>query len=442
MGRGRRCMSVWRGCCWRWGRYCVRAARRWRISEGAVGLVGVLLTLGRNSIVYDFFYVFVPGVSVFRLQEHMSFIVSFALAVLAAYQLVWWQDADEKDTRAFRWLAVGFLTVNVAALLVALLTDATQTGTLLFVTLLAGLFVYWVFNTHRGWVAGALLVALLVVDLFTITTRTDNFVPDTPENRVPAPAELDRLQVSDVSDIQWHVDGGAGVQAHGIYWRIPDIYGIGPIFLRSMEELRQIPVHRLWEVMAVRYATMIEEPPPEATLELLAYGQNMTGDEYKVFEVQNPRPFAHLVYATIHAQGDPAFARQFMADPNVDLREFGVVLEPLNLPGERPAISEVSAFEMVTPERLEITVSTETAALLTVAIPLYPGWQATVNGEEVEIVDVYAGLVGVPLDAGAAQQVVLRFRSQAVLLGGSISAITLLLALGASVVGFLRTRTV
>ncbi|MFN8375487.1 MAG: hypothetical protein U0694_21755 [Anaerolineae bacterium] len=75
---------------------------------------------------------------------------------------------------------------------------------------------------------------------------------------------------------------------------------------------------------------------------------------------------------------------------------------PFDLSGVRPPDAAVTGFTMVTPERLEMTVSTSQPALLTLALANYPGWRATVNGVDVPLIDTYAGLIGVPISAGQA----------------------------------------
>jgi uncharacterized membrane protein YfhO len=76
---------------------------------------------------------------------------------------------------------------------------------------------------------------------------------------------------------------------------------------------------------------------------------------------------------------------------------------------------------MVTPERIEMTVSSSDHALLTLAVPYYPGWRASVNGRPFGIVDVYAGLIGVPLNAGDGQRVVLEFAPTPQIVAGAIA---------------------
>jgi hypothetical protein len=266
-----------------------------------------------------------------------------------------------------------------------------------------------------------------VLDLLTIGTRSTNFVPDLPANREPPPALVETLAVPDGS-IQWHVDGAAGIQGRGTYFRIPDIYGTGPFSLQMMDELRTIPVERFWEALAVRYVTAIDEPPTDlVAMNLLAYGQNYDGVEYKVFELLNPRPFAWLVYDVRVAENNPLFARQIMSDPRVNLREMAVTTQPLpfELSGVRPLGAGVTDFVRVSPERLEMRVNSSENALLTLALANYPGWRAMVDGVDVPLIDTYAGLIGVPITAGEGQRVVVEFVPTTVYVGGVVSVVAL-----------------
>ncbi|HEX2619027.1 MAG TPA: YfhO family protein, partial [Phototrophicaceae bacterium] len=67
---------------------------------GTIIVIGLLLSLGSNSIVYDFFYLIVPGFGVFRQQERIASVISFALIMLACDQLGWLLNRDpEADTQ-------------------------------------------------------------------------------------------------------------------------------------------------------------------------------------------------------------------------------------------------------------------------------------------------------------------------------------------------------
>ncbi len=412
---------------------------------GTVALM-MALALGGHSIVYDLFYVVVPGFNTFREQERAASLAIFALVVLATYQIDWlmtrrgenkeYGENDEVDARRFRWVVLGHLILTGIAfgviVLAYLISDKKGLPGMIpdtfgFVFWISVLFSLWLVWFRRGpqVLLPAALVALIVFDLFTFGMKSPNFVTDNAVNRIQKPDHYQLLH-ADVEDIQWHVDGAAGIQTYGTYWRIPDIYGTGPFSLASIERLRQIRVDRRWEVLAVRYATMIADVPENVPVEVVGEGVNYDGQEYTVYELTDPRPFAQLVYQIREAKNDKD-ARVIMSEPWINLREIGVITDdlPFELSGERPDDAAVRAFKMVSAEYMEMEVSTSEPALLTVAVANYPGWRATVNGKKVDIVDTSAGLIGIPVPAGTGQKVTLQFVPMSVIVGGVVSVIAL-----------------
>jgi hypothetical protein len=182
--------------------------------------------------------------------------------------------------------------------------------------------------------------------------------------------------------------------------------------------------------------TQVDEPPAEADLALLAYGRNVHGEEYRVFELRDPRPMAWLVYDAIVAEGNPAWAREFIADPDVNLRDTAILTAapPIALGGQRP-LDASADFSMPTPEEMAITVTTSEPALLTLAVPMYPGWTAMVDGQPIPILDAYAGLMAVPLPTGEAMDVRVTFDPPLFRVSLALSFVTALLALIAGVAG-------
>ncbi len=172
---------------------------------------------------------------------------------------------------------------------------------------------------------------------------------------------------------------------------------------------------------------MSGELPDNVPVERIGDGVNYAGQSYGLYELTDPRPFAHLVYDARLAKNDDE-ARTIMKENLINLRETGVVTGslPIKLPGERPADGVVSAFKMDQPEYMEMAVTTSQPALLTLAVANYPGWRATVNGKHVNIVDTYAGLIGIPIRPGVNQKVTVQFLPISVIAGGIISLLTLI----------------
>lgn len=400
---------------------------------------GLFFTFGGHTIIYEAAYVFLPGVSIFRNQERAVLVVILGLVMLACHGLAWLTTTQQPiDVGRFGRMSFGLLggigTVFIIAQIIILAGTPIPTIDGLALTLLvSGGFVLWLsYQGHRSVVGRGFLIGLVCLDLLTIVVASPSRVRDAPEHDVYLDPTLMPYRVTDPTEVYWRIDGSGGIQGTADYFRLPDMYGNGPLSLESIDKLYTLPVDRFWEIFSVRYATITNPPPAEVDLNLIAYGRNASGGEFQVVELVDPRPLAHLVYDYRMSQGSAEFARQIMADSNINLREQAITLYPLpfELPVTRPEISAVSNVQWVTPERLNLNVSTGADALLTFSVVNYPGWKVLVNQQSVEIVDVYAGLIGVPLRAGENQQIELFFESDTLRMGGILSLILLTALVG------------
>ena len=413
-------------------------------------VASLFLSLGRESFVFDVFYLLIPGFNLFRQQERIAILIVFAVAVLTAYQLhALTIEANYKRFQRLISIFTGVLALLfISVTAIGLVNNTPETNTInvigftAFIGLMITLWLYWGQSLKQTTVITGLIV-IIVIDLFSITTQSANFVADIPENRTYLPISLQEYGVND-HNYQWRVDGAAGVRGYNTLFRIPDMYGVSPILLETTEALRHLPVDRYWEIFSVRYVTAVEEPPDFVPMELLAYEVNTVGEEFRIFELQDPRPMAQLVYDYRHGEGSAEFARQIMADSRVNLREMAVTTNPLEfeLPIERPENASVTNFIWETPESVSMIASTDDTALLTLSIPNYPGWRAYVNDEQVEIVDVYAGLIGIPIEAGDNQHVRLNFTPMSVIFGAFSTGTTLIIASILIIFELMRNRKV
>lgn len=412
-----------------------------------VMIVGLFVALGSGSIAYDLIYLLVPGGNVFRQQERVAVLVSFALVMLAVEGLCWWLAASPATRgRVLRFAGVLVGILSALALVMALTQTsnadraAQSASVFVLVAVYALLMAGWLaWQAPSPVVAIGALLALIVLDLFSVGTRLPFYQPDTAEHRPRLSAVLNDFSTAP-ADIRWRVDGAAGLAGNGVLFRVPDIYGTGPFTLGTVEALRTLPVDRFWEVLAVRYVTTLDEPPASVPLELRAYDRNLQGEEFRLFELTDPRPLAWLVYDARSAEGNPVFARQLMADSRVNLREMAITLLPLTteLPVTRPAISRVDDFTLASPERWTMRLSTETNALLTLSLVDYPGWRATVNGQPAPVVEINGGLIGIPVSAGMDQQVVVEYAPSSVLTGLLITALSSIVTLALLLIWPLR----
>jgi len=425
-------------------------------------IAGLLLSMGGNNVVYDIFYLVMPGFNTFRQQERIASLVVFALVILATYHFDL-TITRKAMTEARDWLIarVHLAIVAVIAFVATLASpfvDADlfnfplREDVILFelgleivalIAVLSLLYSIWYWwqkkDTHATWLVAIPIIALLVVDLFTFNTRyTINFVPNEAEY-ITQPPDYAALLQQDVQEIQWRVDGSANLGGHGTYWQIPDMYGTGPFELSTTERLLHIGVDKRWELFAVRYITqpLGSTPPDYLEVEVIGDGMNYEGGEYTLYELMNPRPIAHLIYEvwmpeeTYDDIEDEREAIRKIVNGAINLREIGVVARelPFELSHQRPDDALVSDFRMNTPEHVSMRVNTPENALLTIAIPNYPAWQAYVDGTPVPIIEVNGGLIGIPLEPMQDATIELRIESQAYETGRLLSIISVVLGI-------------
>lgn len=82
------------------------------------------------------------------------------------------------------------------------------------------------------------------------------------------------------------------------------------------------------------------------------------------------------------------------------------------------------------PERISLEATTPQDGYLLVSENFYPGWRATVNGQPTEILRANLTLRAIPIRAGQ-QRVEMWYDPLSFKLGAVISAVTILLCIGA-----------
>ena len=102
-----------------------------------------------------------------------------------------------------------------------------------------------------------------------------------------------------------------------------------------------------------------------------------------------------------------------------------------------PAESEAVSFDVYRPSYLRCHLTLHQPGVMVLSDSWYPGWTATVDGEPAPLFYVNCGMRGLALEAGA-HEVEMRYRCRPFELGGVVSAVTWVLAIGLWIRGFLR----
>lgn len=393
----------------------------WRRLKGGVfwGLVAVIalgLSFGANSAIFPLLYNILPGLRFFRGQERAAYLVSSSLAVLAgigASHLLSWNK--EEWTNATKNLQRGILSLSgVCSAVVALvfaerwlagnLEQGGKLGIAMFSALIAVLLyllIREILSSPQAPLLHGLLIALIVFELFTVNMDAEsNYDPVPPTQQLSmTPLPLVAQVLAD-DEAPFRVDGFRGLNDNfGSLYGVMDMRGISPLFLdgpyRLIEPERINPL--AWELFAVRYVyTDWEQLPVES--EIIGVGEDRYG-AINLHHLSNPRPFAHLVYNAEILDSDE-FANALLHDPNFDARETAILNRAPGMTLDSESADGSAEVTTFAPESFTIVVNTPENAILSLAHPDYPGWQATLDGGPVEILRAYGALSAVAVPAG------------------------------------------
>ncbi|MEO0594591.1 MAG: YfhO family protein [Chloroflexota bacterium] len=433
------------------GRFRWRDSRFWLV----LALFGLLLSFGANSAFYYGLYNPLPGLRFFRGQERAAFIVMNSLAILAGIGtsvLASW--SSEQKTTTLTYFMNGLLALIVGLTLLiyvgwwgnigdgfGALVGTAALSSMVMVAIYA--LVRWQITQSHPYVL-PLLVALIVFELFSV-----NMDAETNYDSIPASEQLafnpppTVQSVFDDAPMQlYRVDGFRGLEAnYGSLYGQMDMRGISPLFLDSTWQI----VYRdytnnpqAWEIFAVRYVYSGQEAFGSVETDVISTGTDSMGQVF-VHELRDPRPFAHLVY-DIAVVGSDGHARELLLNPNFQTRETIILqTEPsLALPDSAPDDASATITEFA-PERIVVSVDTPENAILSLALVDYPGWKATLNGEQVDILRAYGSLSAVEIPAGE-HEVIFTFAPRIYYIGAGMSILTWSI-IGLTVVyGLLRRR--
>jgi hypothetical protein len=297
--------------------------------------------------------------------------------------------------------------------------------------------------TYRrvSWQFAALLVlALTVTELFAVSRHS----PAVYESRPPdaqvsaAPPDIVQAVLDDAGTAAppYRVDGFRGLtDNYGSLYAVQDIHGISPLFLTDARALIEMafPPLAAWEVFAVRYvfSDWGELPVPSS---IVADGADRWGG-ISAFRLDDPRPFAQVMTGVLT-----------VADPLSETLSGGhnlrttLLLAPYsgasNQPPASPQPAEIVRFA---PEQIVIRAQTDAPAWLSVALVLYPGWTASVDGEPAPILRAYGTASAIPLPTGE-HIVTLSYQPASFTLGAIISFASACLVLSGLIFGDRRRQ--
>lgn len=409
-----------------------------------LAVVALIFSFGQNAFGFEAAHLVLPGFSLFRNQERHAYLVTFALAVLAAYGAdAFLAPLSRRHRRVVadmaRWLRRATPVVFIALLVVIVLSrlgidpgDGRQTANHLAVLWISLALVTLAFyarlyrpGSRRAW--GAMLLAILVFDLFSLN-RTRLYAPyHDPHTVSPlwyqvlSDPEFFRVQ-EDVFPIVGDVAGRRQLRSvSGVAIRMADYQE----FLDgAFEDVR-------WKLLGVKYLVTWRGSPLTWQNELVPGEKLLEEGEgtaaKALHRLAEPIRPAWIVHEIIVAADQGEIYSRLNA-PDFDPFATAVTREPVAVePGDPAADAvEITRFE---PNRITLQARSSSAGLLVLGEVMYPGWQVRVNGEPARVVTANGILRAVALPAGETQ-VDFRFQPRLFYVGAVITTLTALTLLG------------
>ncbi|MCB0166753.1 MAG: YfhO family protein [Anaerolineae bacterium] len=407
------------------------------------GLVSMLLAFGGKLFVYPIFYLLAPGFDAVRQQERAFLIYSLSAAVLAGFGAVVLVSPLSKRVQVIladfeqRLRTVALVALVLTAFFIYGSTSATARGDevnlfygvlrhhLFGLLILGGMLLLVIARRRRWlsrlWVAG-LLAALVAYNLFTVNWQFNLEPRQLAAPFTPTPA---------VQFLQQHLDPPLGRVASGgllpggnsaaSVYNLQDLTGNTPLQLASVDAfLQRLPAWRAWQLMNVRYIAD-QRDIGDAGLSLA-----FTDDAVKIYQMGDSFERAWLV-GDVEVITDFNATLERLATDDFDLRHTAIVADPLAvaLSGDSAGVVQIDRFSA---NELSLTIDTAAPQLLIVSQIDYPGWQATLDDQPVELRQIDAVLQGVVIPAGS-HTVQIKYWPKTLAIGLWLSAIGSLVCL-------------
>jgi hypothetical protein len=418
-----------------------------------LGIVALVFSFGKNVFGYEVAFLTLPGFGLFRDQERHAYLVSFSLAVLAAYGADFLlSPLDESATRlvssAARWLRKA---LPVAFLLLAAVIYLNRAGleavdarkfpanlTVLFLCLCLTTMLLHLKLYRPGLqpAMGALLLLVLVFDLFSIN-RARYYAPVYDPNAVspfwqPVLSDPGFFRVQeDNFPLQSNVAGRRALrQAWGVAIRLADYD----------EFLKRVDAPVRWKLTGVKYVVTsawghpIAKRPDSIPGEIVS--QEGEGETLKqLYRLpEEPRP-AWTVHQTVLAENRNQL-QDLLNAPGFDPFSTAVLLDAAAVELGDPS-ADVVTLTHFEPNRVKLDARLSTGGLLVLGEVAYPGWQVYVDGKRATLQTADGVLRAVALPAGK-WDVEFRFRPGTFYAGAAISSLTILVVVAVAVGSRLR----
>jgi hypothetical protein len=428
--------------------------------------LGLIIMLGDLTIMSGWLYKFAPGFNKLRDSGRALVLLGFGLAGLAAFGLdglvIALKNGDAARRTLLGWLlaVTGVLALAVLVIMPSLYVQVLSNQTLqygflpgaindlgaaiLWIGLLAG--AGWAAYTRRlrPELAGALVIGLLVLDLFSPNSMFNPTTEDVTAGFKHADAyQFVRDNTADSrSGIPLRVNSDTNVQK---VWQpssasLEDFYDTGG----AWNPLKLERYDYLWN-LANRYPDTPLYDLTGAALQVISptlgahAGQPKWELAYEEAEIQmyrdkNTLPRAFLVHDAVTETNPESVVvslRRFDVDPShTVILETGAPARSTNKGTAEPGANSGESVHATrySPNDVDIAVVAKSPGWLVLTDAWYPGWRATVDGREVPVEVADYAYRAVRVETGE-HQVAMRFRPASWTWGRVLSGMSLLAGL-------------
>lgn len=397
-------------------------SRPWVRYLTVLAVLAFVYSLGEFSPLNGVLYAIVPFLWAARSANRFVYLVSFALAILAAFGLdILLARADERfwapAKPILKWVAIACMAALILPGIFTQLSMGEWNALSLLLVLGSCGCVAWLTRHPAGpWLRGG-LVAFILFDLSAFNwIEADKSSASNPEGELTqmislrGPADFIKSRPG-LHRVRVTVAAEPNV---GDVYGIQSVWGGGATVLTNYSKLAARD-----DLMNVGYyirpATATEPNPIYQDARWKVY-------EYPGF------PRAWVVHKALVRPSSDAVFRD-LGNPAINLRDTAVLDRPL--PG---ALDETAGaggsvrFRSYEPDRMSMDVTTEKSGLLVLSEIYYPGWHARVDGKPATIYQVDGALRGIPAPAGSSR-IELEYAPLSFYLGGAITVLTLVCVL-------------
>ncbi len=444
--------------------------------------ISLIFALGWNTPVYLWVFEYVPGFGYFQAPSRLLIWYTIGIAILAGFGADYIRSRPINLTIWSRLLVVclGLTIAGIAGNIILSGVNATfiqaliKGGILLTVSTLILLAHTWIHETklpsqsqRARWQATwpVVVVLFIVIDLFSAaaplirTLPTSAFARNESTNAYIEQTDINthRIFVNPEFDYQTKFDQYFRFDQFGPettqHWQklqstlVPNL-GLSENILSANNDDPLVVGH--WQQMI----DQVENAAPtqqEQLLSLMNVGyvidtkERLNGaaifqnDQLAVQQLPQPLPRAYFVTSAIFAETE-AEALSILINSDFDYTQKVVIMDEvaeLEAKGETRSILPANIIED-TPNRVTLAVEAPSEGYVILTDTFYPGWQAFIEAQPVEIHQANLMFRAVQIKPGA-QTITFQYRPQSFFTGLWISGITFL---GLIIFSFLRYRTI